>query len=173
MAASSASKVRAAIHQTPAVKGTDGGVASSRRAAGNEPDRSQLAGLRVLVVDDEEDARDLLDAILSHHGAAVQTAESASAGRAALAAFDPHVVISDIGMPGEDGYCFVRSIRDGERARPKRTPVIALTAYARAEDRKQAFDAGFDIHLPKPVDINELLALVQRVGRLPADDATP
>ena len=139
-----------------------------------DPDRSQLAGLRVLVVDDEEDARDLLDAILSHHGASVQTAESASSGRAALAAFAPHVVISDIGMPGEDGYCFVRSIRERERAQTAQvtsTPIIALTAYARAEDRQQAFDAGFDIHLPKPVDINELLSLVQRLGRTGAGPA--
>jgi CheY-like chemotaxis protein len=170
MAASSASKLKAAIH-TPAVKEADGSVPSPRRAAsGTDPDRSQLAGLRVLVIDDEEDARDLLDAILSHHGAAVQAAESASAGRTALASFAPHVIISDIGMPGEDGYCFVRSIRDLERAHGKSTPAIALTAYARAEDRKQAFDAGFDVHLPKPVDINELLGIVERLGRVPSAD---
>ncbi|HMJ13478.1 MAG TPA: response regulator [Polyangiaceae bacterium] len=131
---------------------------------------SQLEGVRVLVVDDEEDARDLLDAILSHRGASVQTAESASAGRALLESLRPHVIISDIGMPNEDGYCFIRSIRELERERGVSTPAIALTAYARAEDRTQAFEAGFDIHLAKPVDINELLGLVERLGRLALND---
>jgi CheY-like chemotaxis protein len=165
MAASSASKIKAAVHQTPAVKGSNGrGGSRARPASGDAPAQRQLVGVRVLVVDDEEDARDLLEAILSHHGATVRAAESASAGRAALQEFRPHVIISDIGMPGEDGYRFVRSIREQEREGATSTPAIALTAYARAEDRQAAFDAGFDIHLPKPVDINELLDLVERLA---------
>jgi PAS domain S-box-containing protein len=132
----------------------------SRAAAPARP----LEGLRVLVVDDEADARDLLTALLARHGAAVNAADSAAQARELLSSTQPHVLLSDIGMPDEDGYDLMRSVRalPGERAG---TPAIALTAYTRAEDRRRAFAAGFNDHLPKPVDPQELVRLIRGLSR--------
>jgi PAS domain S-box-containing protein len=115
-----------------------------------------LDGLRVLVVDDEADARDLLGQILSRAHAEVAMAASAAEGVEVLERFQPHVLVSDISMPGADGYDFIRTLRK----RGHHLPAAALTAFARAEDRRRALLAGFQIHLAKPVDPGELLAAV-------------
>jgi signal transduction histidine kinase/CheY-like chemotaxis protein len=118
-----------------------------------DPSPPPLPGVRVLVVDDQDDARTLLDAMLAAAGAQVEPAASASDARAAILARRPDLVISDIGMPGEDGYALIRSIRQADEAagRP-RLPCIAVTAYAREDDRVRALAAGYDRHVTKPID---------------------
>ena len=95
-----------------------------------------LTGVRVLVVDDEPDARELLRAVLAEAGALVETARSAAEGLEVLQRFQPNVLVSDIGMPDEDGYAFLRRVRSLPRGGA--IPAIALTAYAREEDRVRA-----------------------------------
>jgi CheY-like chemotaxis protein len=114
----------------------------------------------VLVVDDELDARELLTRILSECGARVWSAASADEGFDLLRQHRPEVVVSDIGMPHRDGYDFIRAIRVLPAANGGRTPAIALTAFARSEDRTRAMMAGYHVHLPKPVEPRELLATV-------------
>jgi PAS domain S-box-containing protein len=122
-----------------------------------------IQGLRVLVVDDDQDARELLAIALEGHGAAVRTAPSAAEGLRHLEQDRFDVLVADIGMPDEDGYSFVRRLRDREHHQQlSRLPAIAVTAYGAASDREQAFRAGFDVHLPKPVDPDVLVRAVSR-----------
>ncbi|HVU03560.1 MAG TPA: ATP-binding protein [Polyangiaceae bacterium] len=124
-----------------------------------------LAGVRVLVVDDEQDARELLEAVFVEAGALVATAASAAEGFAALRDFLPDVLVSDIGMPGEDGYTFVGRVKAWCAEAGRRLPAVALTAYARAEDAAMALRAGFDAHLGKPVNPDALVSLVAGLVR--------
>jgi PAS domain S-box-containing protein len=119
-----------------------------------------LDGLRVLVVDDEPDTRELLAAVLKGRGAAVTLAASAGEALEALERETPHVLVSDIGMPGEDGYDLIRRVRALPPERGGNVPAAALTAYAREDDRIRALLAGFQIHIPKPVNPAELAAVV-------------
>lgn len=120
----------------------------------------KLDDLRVLIVDDEADARHLLTTILGQYGAQVMAAPSASDALLALQEFRPHILVSDIGMPQEDGYTLIRQIRALPADQGGRIPAVALTAYARAEDRTQALLAGFQLHVPKPVNPGELAAVI-------------
>jgi PAS domain S-box-containing protein len=115
-----------------------------------------LAGTRVLVVDDDPDARALVHRVLTDAGAIVTDAASASTALQAVDAFAPHVLVSDIGMPGQDGYDLIRRLRERGYS-PQNLPAIALTAFARDEDRRHVLAAGYQRHLAKPVDANELL----------------
>jgi CheY-like chemotaxis protein len=117
-------------------------------------------GLRVLVVDDEADARELLTAALGQYGVEVRAAVSAAEGLAILKEWKPDVIISDIGLPDEDGYMFIRRVRALEQEDGGNIPAAALTAYARLEDRLRALSAGYQSHVPKPVDPAELAAVV-------------
>ncbi|HYY98037.1 MAG TPA: PAS domain S-box protein [Pyrinomonadaceae bacterium] len=120
-----------------------------------------LEGLHVLVLDDEEDTREVVAAILDKCGARVTQAADAAQALESLGAGGFDLIVSDIGMPGVDGYEFIRTVRTREReagARP--TPAVALTAYAREEDRLRAFRAGFQMHMAKPVEPGELTAVV-------------
>ncbi|HZH90678.1 MAG TPA: ATP-binding protein [Pyrinomonadaceae bacterium] len=119
-----------------------------------------LKGLRVLVVDDEPDTRRLLCTVLERCGSEVVTAGSAHEALAAFARSKPDVIISDIGMPEEDGYEFIAKLRAAEAGHGSRIPAVALTAYARVEDRVRALNAGFQVHVPKPIEPVELLAVV-------------
>ncbi|WP_334747733.1 hybrid sensor histidine kinase/response regulator [Nostoc sp.] len=119
-----------------------------------------LDGLRVLIVDDEADARHLLTMILRQYGAQVMAAPSASDALLALQEYRPHILVSDIGMPQEDGYTLIRQVRALPTDQGGRIPAVALTAYARAEDRTQALLAGFQLHVPKPVNPGELAAVI-------------
>jgi len=113
----------------------------------------------VLVVDDERPMAEAVAAVLEETGARVTTALSARDGLAAFSRVRPSVLVCDIAMPGEDGYTLigrVRALEDGAA----RTPALALTAYASADDRRRALGAGFDRHLPKPVEPPELIAVV-------------
>jgi PAS domain S-box-containing protein len=128
-----------------------------------EPERPAppraLDGLRVLVVDDEPDAAELCSEVLRQAGATVATAGSVAEARAALARAVPDVLLSDIGLPHEDGYSFIEEVRAGGAA----LPAIALTAYARAEDQRRSRESGFDEHVAKPIDPQALVAVVAAV----------
>jgi CheY-like chemotaxis protein/anti-sigma regulatory factor (Ser/Thr protein kinase) len=121
-----------------------------------------LEGVRVLVVEDEPDAREVLGLILNQYGAQVICVGTAAEAFSLLSKHDPvDVLISDIDMPGEDGYSLLRRVRSMEALHGRtRIPAAALTAYGRTEDRMQALSAGFQIHVPKPVEPAELLAVV-------------
>ena len=121
---------------------------------------ARLERVKVLVVDDESDARELIERVLLQAGAIVRTAASADAGLAMLDSLAPDVIISDIGMPAKDGYQFIREVRKREPAAGGRTPAIALTAFARSEDRTRAMIAGYQVHVSKPVEPRELIAAV-------------
>lgn len=127
--------------------------------------RPELRNLRVLVVDDEEDGRDLLTAVLERAGAIVMSAENAADAFEIIRAEKPDVLVSDIGMAGTDGYDLIRRIRALKPEEGGTTPAAALTAYARAEDRKKALDAGFMMHLAKPVEPAELMAVIANLTR--------
>ena len=125
----------------------------------------RLDGLRVLVVDDEPDTRDLLRAGLGQCGAEVTAVGSSAEALEAIAAGAPDLLISDIGMPGEDGYELIRRVRVLPRDAGGRVPAIALTAYARVEDRMQALRAGYQMHVPKPVELAELVTVAASLAR--------
>lgn len=134
-------------------------AANSGRIAFDCP--PNLKNLRVLAVDDEKDSRDLLKNILEQCEADVVTVGSAEEAMLILPEFNPHILVSDIGMPGEDGYSLIRKIRKREKSeKMKRLPAVALTAYARVEDRMKALSAGFQMHVPKPVEPAELAAVI-------------
>jgi PAS domain S-box-containing protein len=128
-------------------------------------DGSDVRGLRVLVVDDEEDARDLVRQLLEDAGAEVTTASSAADAMTRIETREYDVVVSDIGMPDEDGYSLVRRLRARGPERRGHIPAIALSAWARPDDRTEAARAGFDLHLAKPVEPEVLMAMVARVAR--------
>ncbi|HYP29987.1 MAG TPA: PAS domain S-box protein [Blastocatellia bacterium] len=119
-----------------------------------------LEGLRVLAVDDETDARQLLAAVLERCGAEVRTCASTGEALEALEQYKPDILVSDIGMPGEDGYALMEKVRAMEGGRRERIPAVALTAYARVEDRMRALAAGYNMHVPKPVEPAELAMVI-------------
>jgi CheY-like chemotaxis protein len=125
---------------------------------------SALRGVRVLVVEDDADARTLLTRSLLKAGAEVLDAASVSIALELLPAFHPNVLISDLGMPDQDGYDLIREIR-ARGLTPGDLPAIALTAFARNEDEERSLLAGFQVHLAKPVDQNQLIAAVASVAR--------
>jgi PAS domain S-box-containing protein len=125
----------------------------------------RLDGLRILVVDDEVDTRELLKQGLEYCGAKVDVVGSATEALNALTATAPDVLISDIGMPGIDGYDLIRQVRGQPPERGGKIPAIALTAYTRTEDRLQSLRAGYDMHVPKPVELAELVAVAATVVR--------
>ncbi len=114
----------------------------------------------VLVVDDDDDTRVLLDTVLGRYGAEVTAASSAGEALEAMRESSFDVLISDIEMPDEDGYTLIRKVRARPASRGGQIPAAALTAYARSEDRMRALVAGFQIHVPKPVEPAELVTVV-------------
>lgn len=120
----------------------------------------RLDGLKVLVVDDEADTRELLRVVLGRCGAEVTTAGSAEEALELLQHAWPDMLVSDIGMPGTDGYELIKRIRLLSPEREGKLPAVALTAYARAEDRLQVLRAGYQMHVAKPVELSELVAIV-------------
>jgi CheY-like chemotaxis protein/anti-sigma regulatory factor (Ser/Thr protein kinase) len=122
----------------------------------------ELTGVRILVVDDEPDSRALVERLLQDCGASVVSAGSAEEAILALLREVPHVIVSDIGMPGTDGYTLMRQIR-GLQDASAGVPAIALTAYVRSEDQARAARAGFQAHLSKPVDAEALQSTVERL----------
>ena len=131
-----------------------------QRAAAPFERARKLQGLRVLVVDDVADARQMISAVLSQSGAEVKTSASTREALEVLEQWEPDVLVSDIGMPGEDGYALIREVRALEKERGVHIPAAALTAYARDEDRTRAIAAGYETHVAKPVGPNELVMTV-------------
>jgi CheY-like chemotaxis protein len=133
------------------------GIPASAIASGRLP---PLNGLRVLVVDDEADARELMRAILAQCGAEVTVAATARAALEALERAPFDVLVSDIAMPEDDGYDLIRNVRALDAGRGGRIPALALTAYAKTEDRAAAITAGYQQHAVKPIEPAELAAAV-------------
>jgi CheY-like chemotaxis protein len=124
----------------------------------------RLDGLRVLVIDDEPDALELASAILSSAGAAVRISLSVPDALVVLPQWRPDVLVSDIEMPEEDGYSLIRKVRALPAQQGGQTPAVALTAYGRMEDRMRTLSAGYNMHVPKPVDPGELRTIVASVA---------
>jgi PAS domain S-box-containing protein len=124
-----------------------------------------LDGLRVLVVDDQQDAVEVLAAVLGQCGAEVRSANSAAEALETLQEWKPDVLVSDIGMPGEDGYELIRRMRALEPEQGVHIPAVALSAHARTQDRLRALSAGFEMHVPKPVEPAELVMVIASLTR--------
>jgi CheY-like chemotaxis protein len=131
------------------------------------PRPTALAGMRILIVDDEPDCAFLTGYVLSQWGADVKTVISADEALDVFERYDnwpPDMLISDIQMPGMDGYTLMRRVRKLDPDRGRNIPAIALTAHSRAEDRIRALAAGFNIHVGKPFEPDELLAVVESIA---------
>jgi CheY-like chemotaxis protein len=126
----------------------------------------ELYGLKILVVDDDQDTRDLLEWVLRRVGAEVVAAASAKAAMEAMEKDRPHILVSDIAMPEEDGLSLMRRIRALPRERGGRIPAVALTAHSMVQDRLQSLRAGFQSHVPQPVVPEELVEVVTSIVHL-------
>jgi PAS domain S-box-containing protein len=127
----------------------------------------ELSGLRILIIDDQQDTREALQTVLESLGARVHSAGGAADGLAAFAGDQPDVVLCDLAMPGEDGFSVIRKIRALAPDQGGRVPVVALTAYAEAETVRKCLDAGFDAHLSKPTDAADLARLIVELAGRP------
>lgn len=155
---------RRAATVEPVVEPAGGGAA---RLTPAQASAGVLQGVHVLVVDDEYDARTLVATVLERAGARVTSVDSVASALRVLEgshAGAPDVLVSDIAMPGEDGYSLIRQLHDAERRGKPRPPAVALTAHARAEDRIRAHASGFQSYVPKPVEPLELVALVANLA---------
>jgi CheY-like chemotaxis protein len=136
-------------------------------------DASGVRGMSVLVVDDDGDARDLVRRLLEDWGVVVTTAGSSAEALNLMGEQRFDMLVSDIGMPGEDGHALIRKVRALATGHGGDTPALALTAYARPEDRDKAIRAGFQDHTTKPVDPATLLAVLSRLGNVKRALETP
>jgi CheY-like chemotaxis protein len=124
------------------------------------PDAADLSGIRILVVDDNSDTLDVIEVALAQFGAEVNAYATATAALADLEQLSPHILICDIGMPEMDGYSLIEKIRSLPSKQISQVPAIALTAYARDEERQKALNHGFQQHMAKPFNPNQLAAAV-------------
>ena len=138
--------------------------APSRHATLQALHHTALSGFRVLVVDDEADVRSAVTRLLEQAGATVVSLDSGAGVVEALAVHRPHVLVFDLGMPGEDGYSLVGRVRALPDSAGGATPAISLTAHARSEDRARALAAGFNEHLPKPLDVQRLVQSIRELA---------
>ena len=136
--------------------------ASSAPTPSNLP--ANLTGTQILLVDDEDDSREMVRFLLEKAGAIVTTASSVREALAAMLEHKPDVLVSDIGMPGEDGYKLIREIRSRPASEGGLVPAIAVTAFARDEERRQVLLAGYHRHLAKPIDSARLLAMISELS---------
>jgi len=151
--------------ELPVMIGREGGTSDVRAYAHSLETSLTLKGLRVLVVDDDADARELLQVALRQYGAEVETAVSVDDALARLETHCPDVLVSDIEMPEATGYELIRRLRRSEDPELRRLPAVALTAYARTEDRVRALISGFQTHVPKPVEPAELVTVIASLGQ--------
>ena len=142
-------------------------------SSGFVSDGARLDGLRVLVVDDDQDALELASVILTRAGAEVRSSRSAADALPVLRQWRPDVLVSDIEMPGEDGYVLIRKVRALSGEEGGRTPAIAVTAYGRTQDRMLSLTAGYSMHVPKPVDPGEFTTIIASVAGRSPDASTP
>jgi CheY-like chemotaxis protein len=138
-------------------------VVRGRAGDGSLP--PHLRGVSVLLVDDEPDAREALARILQHYGATVRAAASAADAIQTLRSEHVDVLLADIGMPGEDGYDLIRAVRTLTAPSASHVPAVAVTAFTSDADRRRALDAGYQVHLSKPIDPSALVATVAELGR--------
>jgi len=124
----------------------------------------RLEALRILVVDDEPDARELMTLLLGQSGAEVVAVGDVPSALAAFESFHPNLLVSDIGLPGEDGYALVGRLRTLAQARGLPLPAVALTAFADDDHARRAIEAGYQMHVPKPVEPEALLAVISRIS---------
>lgn len=148
------------IVRLPSRSALEPGDATPGPTIATAPARGRLDGTRVVLVEDDADGRNALTLLLEVAGAKVMSAASVRSGLSAVETFRPNVIVSDIGLPGEDGYAFIARVRAREDGRGGGIPAIALTGYARPEERTRLLAAGFDMHLGKPVDPDDLVAAV-------------
>jgi PAS domain S-box-containing protein len=144
-------------------------VEESPRSETDEPSdygSVSLDGLQVMVVDDDRDTLEMLVVVLKRNGAQVRSASSVADAIAHLAGWEPDLIVSDISMPGEDGYSLIRRVRALERERGFQTRAIALTAYASANDRRKVISAGFNMHVSKPVEPMDLIRAIANLTGL-------
>ena len=140
------------------------GLNDTNSALGMSPENiARIKGMNILLVEDDKDSRDMLEMVLGLHGVRVETAESAREALEKIQIVKPDVLVSDIGLPGEDGYDLIRKVRALPRESGGQTPAIALTGYVSEQDRNLALDAGFHDHIPKPVNPNLLLELLVKL----------
>jgi len=121
-----------------------------------------LLGIRILVVEDEQDTRDLLQFLLESHGATVIAADNVTDALAIFAKDRPDIAVTDIGMPDYNGYAFIAAVRK-QQSRSRKTPVIALTAYTTPADRDTALISGFNEYLAKPFEPEKLIHTIKRL----------
>ena len=126
---------------------------------------SSLRGVRVLLVEDDPDSREVLEVVFRDAGMIVDSASSVAEAFEALVANRPDVIVSDIGMPFENGYSFLRNLRQVLQEEGGTIPALAVTGFTRPEDRERAFAAGFSAHLPKPIDPNHVLGALADLAR--------
>ncbi|WP_437632035.1 hybrid sensor histidine kinase/response regulator [Sorangium sp. So ce854] len=153
--------------QAAASSAHDGPPAVPRPVALDGDGATPLRGLHVLLVEDEPDAREMLAFLLEETGAQVTTAGSTGEAMRVLERLRPDVLVSDIGMPGESGYTLIQQVRAAGRAEIRGIPAVALTAYARIEDRRRALAAGFQRHVPKPIDPSGLVKVIADLAGRP------
>jgi CheY-like chemotaxis protein len=123
-------------------------------------DASSLAGVRIVIVDDDDDARRLLDLVLTAHGAHVTIATSAADALMAVHSWCPRVLISDLSLPKEDGFALLQQLRADPDEAIRRLPVVALTAHAHPKDRERCVAAGFDAYISKPFEMGHVIEIV-------------
>ncbi|MDB5327052.1 MAG: histidine kinase [Phycisphaerales bacterium] len=141
----------------------DATSANAEVSVGAEPSLEGLAGLGIVLVDDDDDAREVLTAVLIRHGLRVSAAASAAEAMQLCLARRPDLIISDISMPDEDGYSFIRRVHAMPESAVRRIPAIALTAHARASDRERTLEAGYNDHVAKPVNPADLITAIRHV----------
>jgi CheY-like chemotaxis protein len=135
-------------------------------------DGVRLDGLRILAVDDQRDTLEVIETVLIQSGAIVRTCTTADECLEQAQDWRPDVLIADIGLPQQDGYALIERLRTLEAARGGKTPAIALTAYARVEDRMKILSAGYQMHVPKPVEPTELVTIVASLAGRPSSSTT-
>lgn len=143
---------------------TDRAVAVAQSLEFHVSELRSLDGLRVLLVDDEAEAREIISTVIGRSGAEVKACISASDALTKMADWRPDVILSDIAMPEEDGYSFIGKVRSLPREKGGETPAAALTAYARDEDRMQALAAGYQMHIAKPIGASQLVTMVAKLA---------
>lgn len=149
--------------QEPIVQETTRAAESEAMATGSDP-APRLDDVRVLIVDNDSDAREILDLMLSQCGAKVTTATTAREALEVLQQAKPDVLVSDIGMPGEDGYWLIKKVRALDQESEKGIPAVALTGYAGPEERLRLLSAGYQVHVAKPVELNELAIVIANLA---------
>ncbi|HJY29844.1 MAG TPA: ATP-binding protein [Pyrinomonadaceae bacterium] len=139
-------------------------ITMSQSGEMNGLENHSLDGLRVLLVDDEAEAREIISTVIARTGAEVTACHSATEALAKLSEWKPDVILSDIAMPDEDGYSFIGKVRSLPREKGGETPAAALTAYARDSDRREALAAGYQMHIAKPIGATQLVTMVARLA---------